>query len=72
MFHNKASNSIEISHTISTQLSIEVYNMLGSKILGLKNVAQSQSIQARSLASGIYILKGKSNGKSFSKKFIIN
>ena len=72
VFQNKASNSIEISHTISTPLTVEVYSILGTKLLGLKNVAQRQSIQANSLASGIYILKGKSNGKSFSKKFIIN
>ena len=72
VFHNKSSNSIEISHTISTPLTVEVYSILGTKLLGLKNVAQRQSIQANSLASGIYILKGESSGKSFSKKFIIN
>lgn len=72
VFQNKASNSIEISHTISTPLTVEVYSILGTKLLGLKNVAQRQSIQANSLASGIYILKGESSGKSFSKKFIIN
>ena len=72
VFHNKSSNSIEISHTISTPLTVEVYSILGTKLLDLKNVAQRQSIQANSLASGIYILKGESSGKSFSKKFIIN
>ena len=72
VFHNKSSDSIEISHTISTPLTVEVYSILGTKLLGLKNVAQRQSIQANSLASGIYILKGESSGKSFSKKFIIN
>ena len=72
VFHNKTPDNIEISHTISTPLTVEVYSILGTKLLGLKNVAQRQSIQANSLASGIYILKGKSNGKSFSKKFIIN
>jgi len=72
VFHNKSSNSIEISHTISTPLTVEVFSILGTKLLDLKNVTQRQSIQANSLATGIYILKGKSNGKSFSKKFIIN
>ena len=72
VFHNKPSNSIEIIHTISTPLTVEVFSILGTKLLDLKNVTQRQSIQANSLATGIYILKGKSNGKSFSKKFIIN
>ena len=72
VFHNKSSNSIEISHTISSPLSVELYSILGTKLLGLENVAQRQSIQASSFASGLYILKGASSGRSFSKKFIIN
>ena len=72
VYYNNSSKNLEVIHSIAESVSIEIYNILGAKILTLKDVAQRQSIQANSLASGIYILKGESSGMSFSKKFIIN
>ena len=72
IYHNKSLNSLELYHTISEPLSIEIYNILGAKILNLKDVAKSQSIRASSLKNGIYILVGKTKYKFFSKKFLIN
>jgi hypothetical protein len=72
IYHNKSLNSLELYHTISEPLSIEIYNILGAKILNLKDVAKSQSIRASSLINGIYILVGKTKYKFFSKKFLIN
>ena len=72
IYHNKSINTLELYHTISEPISIEIYNILGAKILNLKDVAKSQSIRASSLKNGIYILVGKTRYKFFSKKFLIN
>jgi len=72
IYHNKSLNSLELYHTISDPLSIEIYNILGAKILNLKDVAKSQSIRASSLKNGVYILVGKTQDKFFSKKILIN
>lgn len=72
IYHNKSLNSLELYHTISEPLSIEIYNILGAKILNLKDVSKSQSIRASSLKNGIYILVGKTQDKFFSKKFLVN
>ncbi|WP_295983960.1 T9SS type A sorting domain-containing protein [uncultured Algibacter sp.] len=72
VYYNKSSKILELQHTITEPVSIEIYNILGVKILTLKDVAQNQRVNANSLQTGIYILVGKTPTKFFSKKFLIN
>ncbi len=68
---NHTSKTIEINHDLDERLSVELFNILGSRIRGVKNSSKTQSIDVSSLKTGIYILLGKSSGTSFSKKILI-
>lgn len=72
VFFNKASKNLEVLHTINAPLSVEIYNIIGAKVLTVDEVASKQSINANGLKAGIYILLGKTPEKFFSKKFIVN
>jgi len=72
VYYNSASKNLEVLHSMAEPVSIEIYNILGAKILTLKDVAKNQRVNANSLQTGIYILVGKTPTKFFSKKFLIN
>ena len=72
VYFNASSKNIEVLHSMAEPVSIEIYNILGAKILTLKDVAKNQRVNANSLQTGIYILVGKTPTKFFSKKFLIN
>jgi hypothetical protein len=72
VYYNSASKILEVQHSITEKVSIEIYNILGAKILTLKDVAKNQKVNANSLQTGIYILVGKTPTKFFSKKFLTN
>ena len=71
VYVNHTSKTIEIKHDLDARLSVELFNILGSRIRGVKNSSKTQSIDVSSLKTGIYILLGKSSGTSFSKKILI-
>ena len=71
VYVNHTSKTIEINHDLDERLSVELFNILGSRIRGVKNSSKTQSIDVSSLKTGIYILLGKSSGTSFSKKILI-
>ena len=52
---------------------LEIYNLMGAKVLSRANASKEENINASSLQSGVYILVVKGSGnKSFSQKFVIN
>jgi len=63
--------TLEITHNLNENLSIELFNMLGSKVMDAKNITQNHSLSVNHLKTGVYVLSGKSSGKSFAKKLII-
>jgi len=72
VYFNKSSKNLEVLHTINAPVSLEIYNILGAKVLTVDDVASKQSINANSLKDGIYILLGKTSEKFFSKKILVN
>ena len=72
VYYNSASKNLEVLHSITAPISLEVYTILGTKVLSLNNVNAKQLINANHLNTGIYILVGKTPEKFFSKKFLIN
>ena len=72
VYYNSASKNLEVLHSITAPISLEVYTILGTKVLSLNNVNAKQSINANHLNTGVYILVGKTPEKFFSKKFLIN
>ena len=71
IYVNHTFKTIEINHDLDERLSVELFNILGSRIMDVKNSAKTQSLDVSSLKTGVYILLGKSSGTSFSKKILI-
>ncbi|MFB9054992.1 T9SS type A sorting domain-containing protein [Formosa undariae] len=72
VFPNPASSSINIKSGNGTQInSVELYNVLGSKVLSASNLVNN-AIDVSEIASGIYILKvNGADRTSVSKRVII-
>ncbi|MBT3547699.1 MAG: T9SS type A sorting domain-containing protein [Flavobacterium sp.] len=71
IYVNHNFKTIEINHDLDERLSVELFNILGSRIMDVQNSAKTQSVDVSRLKTGIYILLGKSSGTSFSKKILI-
>ena len=71
VYVNHTSKTIEIKHDLDDRLSVELFNILGSRIRGVKNIHKTESLDVSQLKSGVYILVGKSPGNYFSKKILI-
>ena len=72
VYVNKNSKTIEIKHDLNENLSVVLFNILGSRIMDVTNIQKSHSLNVSHLTKGIYILVGKSSGNYFSKKLLIN
>ena len=72
IYYNKNQKELTLFNSLNEQLSIEIYNLLGAKVLATKNITSKESFSVEALKTGIYILKATSIGSSFSKKFIIH
>ena len=70
-YNSQSKNIRVLSNEDST--SLEIYNLMGSKVISLTNTSKEENINASALQSGVYILviKGSEN-KSFAKKLVIN
>ncbi|MBT4919369.1 MAG: T9SS type A sorting domain-containing protein [Flavobacteriaceae bacterium] len=71
VYVNNTFKTIEINHDLDDRLSVELFNILGSRIMGVKNIHKTESLDVSQLKSGVYILVGKSFGNYFSKKILI-
>jgi predicted outer membrane repeat protein len=69
--YNRERKIIRLLNTIEKPVTIEIYNLLGSRVLALNDIAKEIFIDANAFKNSIYILKAKVNNKFFSKKFII-
>ena len=71
VYFNNNSKTIKINHDLDARLSVLLFDILGSRIMGVKNIHKTQSLDVSQLKSGVYILVGKSSGNYFSKKLLI-
>ena len=71
IYVNYDSKTLEITHNLNENLSVEIFNIIGSKIMEAKNITQNHSLDISHLKTGIYILTGKASSKSFNNKFIV-
>ncbi len=69
--YNRERKIIRLFNTIEEPVTIEIYNLLGSRVLALNDIAKEIFIDANAFKNSIYILKAKVNNKFFSKKFIL-
>ena len=72
IYMNTDSKTIEINHDLDQSLSVKLFTILGSSVMEVKNVSKTAILNVNQLKTGVYILVGKSSGKYFSKKLLIN
>ena len=71
MFPNPASDVLNISaqNTINT---VEIYNVLGQKVIRMNVEDTSAEINVSNLNAGIYLIKYEINNRTSTKKFVKN
>ena len=71
--YNSQTKNIRVLRSNDDSTSLEIYNLMGSKVISLTNASKEENINASALQTGVYILviKGSEN-KSFAKKLVIN
>lgn len=71
--YNAKTKNVRVLHSNNGSVSLEIYNLLGTKVISRKNASKDENINASALQSGVYILVAKgSENKTFTKKFVIN
>jgi predicted outer membrane repeat protein len=71
--YNSQTKNVRVLRSNEDSASLEIYNLMGSKVLSRTNASKDENISASALQSGVYILvvKGSEN-KTFAKKLVIN
>lgn len=71
LYPNPAVNNILITNNKQLNIDIEIYNVLGNKVLETKkNTTKEQTINLSSLKSGVYLVQINTNGNSITKRLI--
>ena len=71
--YNAKTKNLKVLRSNDDSVSLEIYNLMGSKVLSRKNASKEENISASALQSGVYILVAKgSENKTFAKKLVIN
>lgn len=70
IYPNPANNSFNFSSTNTFVLELNIYNLLGRKVL--TEIYPENTINVSSINSGVYIVEFVSSHSSFNKKLIIN
>ncbi len=71
VFPNPAKSRITISLSNSDEAKVELYNILGNKVLTAR-VVDNQQIGLQHISSGVYLLKIEQAGRFTTKKLIID
>lgn len=71
--YNAQTKNLRVIRSNDDSVSLEIYNLMGSKVLSRTSANKEENISSGSLQTGVYILVAKgSENKTFAKKFIIN
>ncbi len=71
--YNAKTKNLKVLRSNDDSVSLEIYNLMGSKVISLKNTSKEENINSSALQSGIYILVAKcSENKNIAKKLVIN
>lgn len=70
MYPNPTKNNLFIETTLNSNINVSIVNMLGKEVVNTKVI--NNTINVSNLTSGIYIVKITEEGKTSTKKLIIN
>ena len=71
MYPNPSNGNFSINNS-NKMYSIEIYSIIGQKILTAKKTALNQKLSATNINKGMYLVKITDDSKSLIKKLIIN
>ncbi|WP_370103654.1 T9SS type A sorting domain-containing protein [Winogradskyella sp.] len=72
VIYEKQSKRLRIQHSSDKQINVEIYNVLGVKVLSANNIQDNQSIDVNNLNSGLYFVVARNSDRSVTKKTLIN
>jgi hypothetical protein len=70
MYPNPTKNNLFIETTLNSDINVSIVNMLGKEVVNTKVI--NNTVNVSNLTSGIYIVKITEEGKTSTKKLIIN
>lgn len=70
LYPNPTKNNLYIETTLNGDINVSIINMLGKEVLNSK--VTNNTVNVANLANGIYIVKVTEDGKTSTKKLIIN
>lgn len=70
LYPNPTKNNLYIETTLNGDINVSIINMLGKEVLNSK--VTNNTVNVANLANGIYIVKVTEEGKTSTKKLIIN
>ena len=62
-------NTLFITSTANAEMNVKIYNVLGKEVLSTK--VNNTSVDVSNLASGVYIVKVTEEGKTATRKLVI-
>lgn len=72
LFPNPATDQLLVRYSKADNYTIEIFNLPGALVYQSKENRIQKRIQINNLPAGMYIVKVRSDNKTFNKKFIIN
>ena len=70
-FSNPAKDFVTVSVDNSENASLEIFNILGSKIASIGLTNQTNTIDISNIPTGMYIFRVYSNSNTFEQKMMI-
>lgn len=71
LYPNPTKGNLSINNNNQLNLGVEIYNVLGKKVLQVQNnTTKEQTINLSSLKSGVYLVQLKANGNSITRRLV--
>jgi predicted outer membrane repeat protein len=71
VFYQKQTKSLFVQHSANNPLKIDVYNVLGAKVMSKFDIEDNESIDVSSLKSGVYFVLLQNKNNAITKKVLI-
>ena len=71
VFYQKQTKSLFVQHSANNPLKIDVYNVLGAKVMSKFDIEDIESIDVSSLKSGVYFVLLQNKNNAITKKVLI-
>ena len=71
VFYQKQTKSLFVQHSDTSPIKMDIYNVLGAKVMSKNDVEDNESIDVSSLKSGVYFVLLQNKNNAITKKALI-